>query len=102
MRRRLAAAALFAVALIVTAGVRAQQQVPPRDLWPQATAAAREGDYTGASARMGELLVAGRAFGIKTFPTYASAASGLTSESAVATPELAAWARKASTQLDGR
>ena len=101
MRRRLAAAALFAVALFATPDLRAQQQIPPRDIWPQATAAAREGDFDAASARMGELLTAGRSFGIKTFPTYAASASGLTSESA-ANPDLATWARKASEQLDGR
>ena len=102
MTRRLAAAAFFVVALFTTLNVRAQQQIPPRDLWPQATAAAREADYTGASARVGELLTAGRSFGIKTFPTYAASASGLTSESATANPDLAAWARKTSAQLDGR
>ena len=102
MTRRLAAAALFAIALFAAAGARAQQQIPPRDVWPQATAAARDGDFEGASARLGELLVAGRSFGIKTFPTYATSASGLASESAVENPELAAWARKASAQLDGR
>jgi tetratricopeptide (TPR) repeat protein len=102
MTRRLAAAAFFVVALFTTLNVRAQQQIPPRDLWPQATAAAREADYVAASARVGELLTAGRSFGIKTFPTYAASASGLTSESATANPDLAAWARKTSAQLDGR
>lgn len=102
MRRRLAAAALATFALFAGGSVRAQQQIPPRDIWPQATTAAREGDYDAASARLGELMVAGRSFGVRTFPTYAAAATGLVSESTTANPELAAWARKAATQLDGR
>ena len=101
MTRRLAAAALAAIALMTAANVWAQQQVSPRDLWPQATAAAREGDYDAAAARTGELLVAGRQYGIKTFPPYAASAAGLVSESVKTTPELAAWARKAAAQLDG-
>ena len=104
MSRRLVAAALTAFALLAGAGADAQQhqQASPRDLWPQATSAARDGDFDAASARMGELLVAGRAYGIKTFPAYAASASGLTSESMTSSPELSAWAKKASAQLDGR
>lgn len=102
MRRRLAAATLAVAAFFAGAELCAQQQIPPRDIWPQATTAARDGDFDAASARTGELLVAGRSFGIKTFPTYAASASGLTSESVPANPELAAWARKTSAQLDGR
>lgn len=100
MNRRLAAAA-FALAALVAAGAGAQQ-IAPRDIWPQATTAARDGDFTAATARMAELQVAGRAYGIKTFPLYAASAAGLTSESAKTNPDLAAWARKAATQLDGR
>ena len=102
MTRRLAAAAFAAIAMLSAANVWAQQQAAPRDIWPQATAAAREGDYDAASARMGELLTAARGFGIKTFPAYAASAAGLASESTTSNPELAAWARKASAQLDGR
>lgn len=102
MRFRQAAIAFAAVAFFA-ADLRAQQhQIPPRDIWPQAAAAAREGDFDGAAARMGELQLAGRSYGIKTFPTYASSAVGLTSESVPANPELAAWARKASGLLDGK
>ena len=101
MTRRLAATAFAFAAMLTAANVWAQQ-VAPRDLWPQATAAAREGDYDAAAARTGELLVAGRQYGIKTYPTYAASAAGITSESLKTTPELAAWARKAAVQLDGR
>src|SRR5688572_21165187 len=101
MRIRTAVIAFAAVALLAT-GLRAQQQISPRDIWPQAAAAAREGDLDGAAARMGELQLAGRSYGIRTFPTYASSATGLASESVPATPELAAWARKASALLDSR
>src|SRR5688500_9909952 len=100
MRIRTAVIAFAAVALLAT-GLRAQQQISPREIWPQATTAAREGDLDGAAARMGELQLAGRSFGIRTFPTYASSATGLASESIPANPELAAWARKASALLDG-
>ena len=101
MKIRIAGIALAAVALLAT-GLRAQQQVSPREIWPQAATAAREGDLDAAAARMGELQLAGRSYGIRTFPTYASSATGLASESIPANPELAAWARKASALLDGR
>ena len=100
MRIRTAVIAFTGVALLAT-GLRAQQQVSPRDIWPQAAASAREGDLDGAAARMAELQLAGRSYGIRTFPTYASSATGLVSESTPASPELAAWARKASALLDG-
>lgn len=99
-RRHLAAAALALAALL--AGGAGAQQVSPRDIWPQATAAARDGDFKAAAARLSELQIAARAYGIKSFPVYAASAAGLTSESAKANPDLAAWARKAAAQLDGR
>jgi tetratricopeptide (TPR) repeat protein len=92
-----AALACFALA---TAAVRAQ--VAPRDLWPQATAAAREGDFDAATKKTAELLNTGRSYGLRTFPEYASSASGLASASAKDNPELAKWATQAASQLDGR
>jgi tetratricopeptide (TPR) repeat protein len=100
MRGRLAAVALAFVAS--TAASSAFAQVAPRDVWPQATAAAREGDFDTASKKTSELLAAGRTYGIRTFPTYAAGAAALASESQPKSPELAAWAEKASRDLDGR
>lgn len=101
MRRRFAAAA-FALAAFAAAGVVRAQQPAPRDIWPQAAASAREGDFDAATKRASELATAGRTYGIKTYPLYAAAAAGLSSETAAETPELAAWASKTAAQLDGR
>ncbi len=101
MRRRLAAASL---ALAVWAGVndvRAQQQASPRDLWPQAASAARDGDIEAATKRTQDLLSTARSFGIKTFPQYAASAAGLASASEKDAPDLATWATKTATLLDG-
>jgi len=99
MKGRLA----FVVLAFAALGIPAvHAQVAPRDVWPQATAAAREGDYETATKRTTELLNVGRSYGIRTFPLYASSASGLASESAKENPELSAWAEKAAGVLDGR
>lgn len=100
MKGRLAVAALV---LALGAGhVRAQQQLAPRDIWPQATAAAREGDLDTATRRKNELLAAARTYGIKTFPVYAAGASAWASKVSKTQPELAAWAERAARELDGR
>lgn len=101
MRRRFAAAA-FALVAFAAPGVVCAQQSAPRDIWPQAAAAAREGDFETATKRTSELGTAGRTYGIKTYPLYAAAAAGLASETGTQTPELTAWATKAAAQLDGR
>ena len=49
MRRRLTAAA-FALVASTTMSVSAQQ-IAPRDIWPQATAAARDGDLDLAARK---------------------------------------------------
>jgi tetratricopeptide (TPR) repeat protein len=97
---RLAAVALAVVVLTAATGARAQ--MAPRDLWPQATTAAREGDFDTAKKKTAELLSAGRTYGLRTFPTYAAGAAAMASESKAKSPELAAWAEKASHDLDGR
>jgi tetratricopeptide (TPR) repeat protein len=100
MKGRLAGVALV---LAVAAGtVRAQQQLAPRDIWPQATASAREGDLDAATKKKNELLAAGRTYGLRTFPVYAAGASAWSSKVAREQPELAAWAEKAARELDGR
>lgn len=80
------------------AGVRAQQ-VSPRDLWPQAAAAAREGDVEQASQRVKTLIATGRVYGIQTYPQYAAGAAALASEQRDA-PDVQKWAASAAAQLD--
>jgi tetratricopeptide (TPR) repeat protein len=99
MKRRLAAAAL-ACAAIAGAGDLRAQQVSPRDLWPQTTSAAREGDFEAANKRAGDLLATGRTYGILTYPEYAASAAGLASESEKSKPEVAKWALATAAQLD--
>ncbi|HJQ40490.1 MAG TPA: hypothetical protein VKB93_25365 [Thermoanaerobaculia bacterium] len=77
-------------------------QVAPRDLWPQATAAAREGDFDTAAKKTAELLNTGRSYGIRTYPQYAASASGLASAAGKDKADLAKWATAAAAQLDGR
>jgi tetratricopeptide (TPR) repeat protein len=101
MKLRLAAVALVLATVVAARDVRAQQQPAPRDLWPQAAAAAREGDYDTATRRAAELTTTARTYGIKTFPLYAAAAAGMASEADRENPQLAAWATKTATQLDG-
>ena len=101
MKRRLAAAVLALAALLAgAADVRAQNDAP-RELWPRATAAAREGDVDAARLRVHELLTTGRTFGIRAFPQYASAAAGMASEQQKTAPDVAKWASRAAQQLDG-
>ncbi|MDQ3282320.1 MAG: hypothetical protein M3Q69_13030 [Acidobacteriota bacterium] len=100
MTRRLAATAILLASLLLPArGVFAQQQVAPRDMWPQAVAAAREGDVEEADKRTNALITTGRTFGIKTFPQYAAAAAGLASEEKNSR-EIAQWATRAASKLD--
>ena len=99
MKRRLAAAALACAAIAAAGDLRAQQ-VAPRDLWPQATSAAREGDFDVAAKRAGDLVTTGRTYGIKTYPEYAASAAGLASQTEKSNPEMAKWALTAPAQLD--
>jgi Tfp pilus assembly protein PilF len=113
MKCRLLAVALVLAAIAAPGDVRAQgdaplalgggssNQVSPRDLWPQAAAAAREGDFDTATKRTGDLLATGRTYGIKTFPQYAASASGWASQVEKNNQALAVWAAKTAGQLDG-
>jgi len=99
MRHRLVAAAVFATALAST-GARAEQTAP-REIWPQATAAASAGDIDGAIKRTNELLDTGRSYGIKTFPPYALSAASISRQADKAGQKpLADWAAKTADQLD--
>lgn len=102
MLRRLAAAALAVAAIAAGSALRAQQVTPtPRDVWPQATQAARDGDLAGATQRTAELLSLGRTYGIKTFPLYASSAIGMAGEEQKTAPDVAKWAAQTAEKLDG-
>ncbi|HEX8172701.1 MAG TPA: hypothetical protein VF824_19345 [Thermoanaerobaculia bacterium] len=99
MRR--CAAAVFAVFALAGLAARAEQNtLPPRDVWPQATAAARDGDYDTASKQTAALLNSGRSLGIRTFPLYGGSAAGLANESAKTNPALTTWAADTARQLD--
>jgi tetratricopeptide (TPR) repeat protein len=102
MRLRAVAVFVALAALAVAGEMRAQQQIAPREIWPQATAAARENNYVDADKRITEMTGAARAYGIKTFPQYAAAAAGIASESATTNAELAKWAERTSATLDNR
>jgi tetratricopeptide (TPR) repeat protein len=86
--------------LAVASGVSAQ--VPPRDLWPQAAAAARDGDFDSAERHLTALMAAGKNNGIRRFPIYAEAAAALAGESARENADLARWAGLAAKRLDPR
>jgi len=101
MKGRLAPVALAILALAMAESVRAQQ-IAPRDIWMQATAAAREGDFDLATKKRLELLAAGRSYGIRTFPAYATGAAAMASGAAKDNAELANWAAKTSRDLDAR
>src|SRR5215213_6088943 len=100
MKRRIAAVAFAVAAFAGTVDVRAQQQNAPRDIWPQATSAARDGDIDTANQRIQTLVTTGRTNGILTFPQYAAGAAGMASEQRQAA-EIEKWATKTAAQLDG-
>ncbi|HEY0144482.1 MAG TPA: hypothetical protein VGF48_26600 [Thermoanaerobaculia bacterium] len=98
--RRLATAALVLAALAVPSAVVPAQSAP-RDLWPQATTAAREGDIPAATAKTTALVTTGRNYGIRTYPVYAASAAALGWDAGkAADKELASWAAKTADQLD--
>ena len=91
-------AAFLAVAL---GAVSRAEQMSPREIWPQAANAARDGDLDGATKRTTELMDTGKAFGLKRYPVYASAAAGFARQSmAESKPDIAGWADKTATLLD--
>jgi tetratricopeptide (TPR) repeat protein len=100
MRCRLLISALLIS--IAAVGVRAEQS-SPRDVWPQATGAAREGDVDNAAKKTNELLDTGRAYGLKRYPVYASAAAGYARQlAAESKKDVSDWADKAAAQLDAK
>lgn len=99
MHHRAVAVGVLATALAAFSA-RAEQ-VPPREIWPQATAAAVAGDIDGAIKRTNELLDTGRSYGIKTFPQYATASSSLAAQAdKTGQKPTADWGAKTAEQLD--
>ena len=95
--RSLAVVLLFA---LTATGVWAQQ-LAPREIWPQATAAARDGDVNAAIQKTTDLYTTGRGYGIRSYPLYASSAASLARQSEKqGTADVASWATKAAGQLD--
>lgn len=103
----------FGVCLLLVWGcfsgvASAAEQAPPRDIWPQAAAAAESGNVTGATKKTTDLTDAGRNLGIRTFPVYAEAAAGLARQAGQEAKQAgqekeaakADWAAKAAEQLD--
>jgi Tfp pilus assembly protein PilF len=99
MRLRLALAAL-AFAAIVAGDVARAQQAAPRDLWPQATAAAREGDLESARKNAAVLVTTGKTYGITTYPVYAAGAAGMARHADRTSAEVASWATAEAIHLD--
>jgi len=99
MRLRLVALTVL-LAVAAVSGARAEA---PRDIWPQVTSAARDGDLTQATKKANELTDTGRAYGLKTYPVYATGAAGLSYQSDRAVKkELAGWAAGTANQLDAK
>ena len=90
---------LLASLIALTAAAQSDQS--PREIWPQATAAAREGDVDTATSKTQELMTTGRAYGLKSYPTYATAAASLTAQAQrEGKKDVADWASKAVPTLD--
>lgn len=98
MRLRLVALTL----LLTIAAVPCADAEAPRDIWPQVTSAARDGDFEQATKKANELTDTGRAYGLKTYSVYATAAAGLSYQAdRGGNKELGAWAANTAYQLDG-
>lgn len=98
IRNLLGAAALSMLAL---APVARAESLAQRDLWPQATAAVDTGDFAGADKRVGELVEAGKAIGIRRYPLYAQSAIGLARQGqAEGDNARVDWGIKAAQRLD--
>jgi tetratricopeptide (TPR) repeat protein len=93
----------LAIAVVALASALQAENIPPRDLWPQAAAAGVSGDVNGAIGKTNELITTGKSYGINAFPVYAAAAAALAREADhEKRKEVADWAAKAADQLDAR
>lgn len=102
MKRALVRSALLASVCLGSVWAHGEQ-LAPRDIWSQATAAADSGDVVAATRKTAELTDVGKASGIRTYPLYAEAAASMAraAESQGNKP-VADWANKVATQLDPR
>jgi tetratricopeptide (TPR) repeat protein len=96
MKRRL----LWPLLAMVCATVVYAEQSAPRDIWPQATAAADAGDVDLAIKKTNELIETGKSYGVKSYPLYAQSAAALSRQTDKSSKEVAAWAAKTASQLD--
>ena len=100
MRLR-AIASTFVLSALAASAVVVNADLPPRDIWPQATNAVRDGDIEAGRQKVGELLNTGKAYGLLSYPTYAAAASAMANEAAAAGQnETLEWASGTATALD--
>lgn len=100
MKRPLVCSVLLAWVCLGVIAARAEQ-LAPRDIWPQATAAADSGDLATATKKATELTEVGKASGIKTFPLYAESAASLARNAALqGNKPTAEWGNRVATQLD--
>lgn len=93
---------ILLLAVCVSLAARAWgEQAAPRDIWPQAASAADAGNIDAASQKAAELTTAGRNFGIRTFPLYATSAAAMARQASKQGNKPAAdWANKTADQLD--
>jgi tetratricopeptide (TPR) repeat protein len=98
--KRLVVCSLVAWVCLGSIAARAGQ-ASPRDIWPQATAAAQNGDIDAAVKKTSELVDAAKNLGIRAFPIYAAAAAALARQADREKDKARAeWAAKAADQLD--
>lgn len=96
---------LIAVPALLLGAVTALMaaDLPPREIWPQATTLARDGQLEPAFAKVGELVTTGKAYGVNSFPLYASAVTSMgTAAGTEGNRELAEWTARTANVLDAR
>lgn len=102
MKRRLVCSVLLAWVCLGAMAAHAEQ-LAPRDIWPQATAAVDSGDLAAATKKASDLIEVGKASGIKTFPLYAESAASLARHAALQNNKpVAEWGNRVAVQLDPR
>lgn len=93
-------ALLAASACLGSLAARAEE-LAPRDIWPQATAAADSGNADAATKKTTQLTETGKSLGIRTYPVYAMSAGALSRQAAKQGNKSAAeWGVKAADALD--
>jgi tetratricopeptide (TPR) repeat protein len=100
MARQLICSVLLVWVCLGPIAARAEQ-IAPRDIWPQATAAIDNGDVDTANKKTNELIDLAKAYGIKTFPLYAASAAALARQASTKGNGIAVeWGYKAADTLD--